>query len=170
MAPANAEASAAGEDGGIFGEGYSEISLTREQLEAIWQGNNLPWDGIGLENVTLDATAAFQDGELIQVYIEARTCFTLQLVPWPMRMPTGGLGPALEESFARGQQPGRGTPVVAVPPPDPDRREEVPPDRRPGPLRGGGARATVTASPPVSTAFPPRRKPRPLWSRWWGRV
>lgn len=113
--PAYAEASAAGEDGGIFGEGYSEISLTREQLEAIWQGNNLPWDGIGLENVTLDATAAFQDGELIQVYIEAPDLFTIQLVSQAYADANAAdWARQVEESFASANNQAEGTPVVAV--------------------------------------------------------
>ena len=113
--PAYAEASAAGKDGGIFGEGYSEIFLTREQLEAIWRGDALPWDGIGLENVTLDATAAFQDGELIQVYIEAPDCFTIQLVSRAYaEANTADWARQVEESFASANNQAEGTPVVAV--------------------------------------------------------
>ena len=113
--PAYAEASAAGEDGGIFGGGYSEIFLTREQLEAIWQGDALPWDGIGLENVTLDATAAFQDGELIQVYIEAPDCFTIQLVSRAYAEANAAdWARQVEESFASANNQAEGTPVVAV--------------------------------------------------------
>ena len=157
MAPAYAEASAAGEDGGIFGEGYSEISLTREQLEAIWQGNNLPWDGIGLENVTLDATAAFQDGELIQVYIEAPDLFTHPAgVPGLMRMPTRRIGPGrVEESFASANNQAEGTPVVAV---SYDVTtlidgKEVPQTDAQARFALGEAIATVTASS-SETAFP----------------
>lgn len=112
--PAYAEASAAGEDGGIFGGGYSEIFLTREQLEAIWQGDALPWDGIGLENVTLDATAAFQDGELIQVYIEAPDLFTIQLVSRAYAEANAAdWARQVEESFASANNQVDGTPVVA---------------------------------------------------------
>ncbi len=113
--PAYAEASAAGEDGGILGGGYSEIFLTREQLEAIWQGDALPWDGIGLENVTLDATAAFQDGELIQVYIEAPNLFTIQLVSQAYADANAAdWARQVEESFASANNQAEGTPVVAV--------------------------------------------------------
>lgn len=112
--PAYAEASAAGEDGGIFGGGYSEIFLTLEQLEAIWQGDALPWDGIGLENVTLDATAAFQDGELIQVYIEAPDLFTIQLVSRAYAEANAAdWARQVEESFASANNQAEGTPVVA---------------------------------------------------------
>lgn len=113
--PAYAEASAAGEDGGVFGGGYSEIFLTREQLEAIWRGDALPWDGIGLENVTLDATAAFQDGELIQVYIEAPDLFTIQLVSQAYADANAAdWARQVEESFASANNQAEGTPVVAV--------------------------------------------------------
>lgn len=113
--PAYAEASAAGEDGGILGGGYSEIFLTREQLEAIWQGDALPWDGIGLENVTLDATAAFQDGELIQVYIEAPNLFTIQLVSRAYAEANAAdWARQVEESFASANNQAEGAPVVAV--------------------------------------------------------
>lgn len=113
--PAYAEASAAGEDGGILGGGYLEIFLTREQLEAIWQGDALPWDGIGLENVTLDATAAFQDGELIQVYIEAPNLFTIQLVSRAYAEANAAdWARQVEESFASANNQAEGAPVVAV--------------------------------------------------------
>ena len=98
-----------------MGGGYSEIFLTREQLEAIWQGDALPWDGIGLENVTLDATAAFQDGELIQVYIEAPDCFTIQLVSRAYAEANAAdWARQVEESFASANNQAEGTPVVAV--------------------------------------------------------
>lgn len=154
--PAYAEASAAGEDGGIFGEGYSEISLTREQLEAIWQGDALPWDGIGLENVTLDATAAFQDGELIQVYIEAPDLFTIQLVSRAYAEANAAdWARQVEESFASANNQAEGAPVVAV---SYDVTalidgKEVPQTDAQARFALGEAIATVTASS-SETAFP----------------
>ena len=109
--PAYAQASAAAENE----ETYRELSLTREQLEALWNGNDLPWDGIGLENVTLDATAAFQEEELIQVYIEAPDFFAIQLVSQAYAEAyAADWAQQVEESFAIANNLVEGTPVVAV--------------------------------------------------------
>ena len=154
--PAYAEASAPGEDGGIFGGGYSEIPLTRDQLEAIWQGDTLPWDGISLENVTLDATAAFQDGELIQVYIEAPDCFTIQLVSQAYADANAAdWAQQVKESLASANNQAEGTPVVAV---SYDVTalidgKEVPQTDAQARFALGEAIATVTASS-SETAFP----------------
>lgn len=109
--PAYAQASTAAENE----ETYRELSLTREQLEALWNGNDLPWDGIGLENVTLDATAAFQEEELIQVYIEAPDFFAIQLVSQTYAEGNAAdWAQQVEESFAIANNLVEGTPVVAV--------------------------------------------------------
>ena len=104
-------------------------------------GDALPWDGIGLENVTLDATAAFQDGELIQVYIEAPDLFTIQLVSRAYAEANAAdWARKVEESFASANNQAEGVPVVAV---SYDVTalidgKEVPQTARPGPLRPGG--------------------------------
>ena len=109
--PAYAQASAAAENE----ETYRELSLTREQLEALWKGSALPWDGMSLENVTLDATAAFQEGELSQVYIEAPDLFTIQLVSQAYAEAyAADWAQQVEESFTIANNLVEGTPVVAV--------------------------------------------------------